>query len=278
MKIVPYIKIVRPLNFLITFLSVIGGGIIATRQTSGLSFGVLIIAGLSAALIGSGGNVINDYFDLEIDKVNRPERAIPSGAISERSALIYSFVLLFSGIFSAGSISLALLSIAIFTSFLLFLYSFRLKQLPLVGNITIAFLTGLVFIYAAIAAGNWAGGIVPFVFAFEINLIREILKDIEDIEGDRSNGLKTLPVSKGKHFSEKIIYILTLILIFTTPIPFFIFEYNTVYLLLIILLVDVPLVYFLKSLQNEKTSIRKLSHSLKYLMLFGLAIMIIGVL
>jgi geranylgeranylglycerol-phosphate geranylgeranyltransferase len=278
MNLLSYIKIIRPLNFLITFLSVIGGGFIAVRETSNFPLGILIIAGLSAALIGSAGNVINDYFDLEIDRVNRPERAIPSGAISQHAALIYGNILFFLGIFLAAEISIPLFLIAFFTSLLLFIYSYKLKRLPLIGNITVAFLTGLVFIYSAIAAGNWAGGIVPFVFAFEINLIREILKDIEDIEGDRLNGLKTLPVSIGKDFSKKLIFILTLILLITTPVPFFVFEYNTLYILLIILFVDVPLLYFLVSLQKEKSNIRKLSNSLKYLMLLGLATMIIGVL
>ncbi len=278
MNIVPYIKIIRPLNFIITFLSVIGGGFIAIRQVSDFQIVFLLSAGLSAALIGSGGNVLNDYFDLEIDRVNRPERAIPSGVISPNAALIYSSVLIVLGIFLAAKVSWILFIIATATSLILFLYSYKLKRLPLAGNITVAFLTGLVFIYAAISVGNWFGGIVPFIFAFEINLIREILKDIEDIEGDSSNGLKTLPISMGEAFSIKLIFVLTIILIITTPVPFFVFDYNIYYLILVVLLIDVPLFRFLLLLQKDKANIRRLSNGLKYLMLLGLVIMVIGVL
>ena len=141
-----------------------------------------------------------------------------------------------------------------------------------------AFLTGFVFIYAGIVVGNIGGGLAPFVFAFEINLIRELVKDIEDYEGDSANMLKTLPIAKGILFTEKIISIIIILMIVTSPIPYFYFHYNYEFLFLILFVVDLPLVKILININSDAPDYHKISKHLKILMILGLIILIAGVL
>jgi len=277
-KIKALIKIARPGNFLITILSVLGGGFIALQSFSGFPFADLFAASLAAGFIAAAGNIINDYYDFEIDKINRPERPLVSGEITKRAALKYYIALNGLGFLFAGYISLTILAIVLITASLLFVYSFKLKRVPFAGNLLVAFLTGFVFIYAGIAAGNAAGGIIPFFFAFLINLMRELVKDIEDYEGDSVNKIKTVPIVKGISFTRKIISALILLLIISSPLPFFYFNYNFEFLLLILFLIDLPLVNIFIRLNSDSPDYRKLSLQLKTLMILGLGILIIGVL
>ncbi len=106
------------------------------------------------------------------------------------------------------------LAIVLFSILILFVYSKFLKQIPLIGNITVAFLTGLVFIFGGVVVENPIAAIVPAVFAFLINLIREIVKDMEDVEGDNKVGVITFPIKFGIQKSKIIILISALTLYF----------------------------------------------------------------
>ncbi len=202
---------------------------------------------------------------------------MPSGAISKENAIRFYLLLNLLGLFSAWLVSFTPFVIVVLTVFLLFLYSFKLKNIPFLGNVTVSFLTGFVFIYSAIVVGNPIGGVVPFLFAFEINLIRELIKDIEDIKGDKLNRLKTLPIIKGIDFTKKVISVLILLLIVSSPIPFVFAGYNRYFLFLIIIAIDIPLVAMLMELRNEEVEYSKISNRLKTLMIVGLGILIIGV-
>ena len=119
-------KIIRPLNILITFLSVIVAGIIA-QGYNGISL-ILSFAALSEALAFSAGNIINDIFDIEIDKLNKPERVLPKGEITKQTALIvYILFVLFSN-FISFYVNTTVFIIIICTNLILFLYSFVLKR------------------------------------------------------------------------------------------------------------------------------------------------------
>jgi geranylgeranylglycerol-phosphate geranylgeranyltransferase len=161
---------------------------------------------LAVFLITGAGNVINDYYDREIDAVNRPKRPIPSGRISPKSALNYSLVLFTAGCLLAAMVNQLCLLVAALNSAILFFYARNLKTTPLAGNLCVAYLTGSTFLFGGATAGQVGllANKVPFLLSFLATMSREIAKDIEDVEGDRLGGAKTLPILAGEKFSAAL--------------------------------------------------------------------------
>ena len=169
----------------------IAGGIVA--QAAALIF-------LTVFLITGAGNAINDYYDRDIDAINRPGRPIPSGRVSARNAYYYSLALFAAGCLLAGLVNQICLAVAAFNSVLLFFYARNLKAMPLAGNVCVAFLTGSTFLFGGAAAGSSGllANRVPFLLSFLVSMSREIAKDIEDMAGDLAGGARTLPILTGK--------------------------------------------------------------------------------
>jgi len=272
-----YIKLIRPVNFLITFISGVVAVILSDKSLT-LNPDIYLLTGLSAALTAAAGNVINDIYDIDIDKINRPGRPLASGAVPVPVANAFYIFLVFSSLITAFYINLSAVFMVAVVSMALTLYASKLKRLPLIGNIVIAFITGLVFVYGGIAAGNTGSAYIPAAFAFLINLIREILKDIEDIKGDQSCGLRTLPIVVGIRGTAKIMSYLTFILVLFTFFPFIFRFYGIEYIVIIMITVNPLLVYFFKSLWQDQSqkNLKKLSLLLKLNMLFGLAAIYFG--
>ncbi len=270
------IKISRPLNFLISFASIFLAGVICFSGQFPLK--EIIMAAFSGAFIGSGGNIINDIFDLEIDKINRPERVLPRGDLSRREALIIYLLLSLTGIILASFVNANAFLIAIFSFIIIFFYSFKLKMIIFVGNFSVAFLTGLALIYGGIAVNNIETAIFPAIFAFFINLIREIVKDMEDVEGDVTNDVVTLPQKYGFATAYKLILSLTLLLICSTMIPYFMKIYRIEYFVAVMIFVNTSLVYFLRSLFHDKSikNLGSMSNLLKLIMVLGLLAIYLG--
>lgn len=276
-KLAAVFIITRPLNFLITFISVIVAVIICLPQDySELN---ILIAAIAAALTTAAGNIINDIYDIEIDKINQPQRPLPSELISTKEAyILYSLFTIISILLSIW-LNLSALSIVLFSHLLLFLYSKYLKQIPLVGNITVAFLTGLVFIFGGVVVANPSAAILPAVFAFLINLIREIVKDMQDIEGDRQAGILTFPIKFGVLKSKHIISFFTFILLIFTFYPFIAQLYKIEFFVIVMVLVNPVMIYVIKKIYEKDymKSLKKISILLKLNMVFGLFAIFLGV-
>ena len=276
-KISSILKITRPENVVITFVAVVIGAIISAGiQSLQLS---VIWGAFSLAFACAAGNVINDIYDIEIDKINKPDRVLPSGSLSVSTAkIIYLIGLLISIALSLlnGIVSLIFVFVVNTT---LFLYSADLKKRILLSNITVALLTASALFYGGLIAGNIGGSIIPAAFAFLINLIREIVKDMEDAKGDSEKGVLTLPNRFGFATTKKIIYIITFILILATFYPFLFKVYKIEYFVTIMVLVNPVLIYFVKSLIDEDSSknLKKLSFLLKLNMLFGIIAIYLGI-
>jgi geranylgeranylglycerol-phosphate geranylgeranyltransferase len=148
----------------------------------------------------------------------------------------------------------------------------------LLGNITVAYLTGLAFIFGGIAVNNVRGALIPAVFAFFINLIRELIKDMDDIEGDAKVGLQTFSKRFGTKATILLITFVTITLIASTFYPFIKDIYNIEFFVLAMLVVNPILVYFLKLLYEKDASknLNKLSNMLKLNMVFGLLAIFLG--
>lgn len=199
------VRLVRPLNVVMFFAGVALGGLLAagTDAFAGPDAPRIGLAMLSAALIGAGANAINDVFDLEIDRVNRPDRPLPSGAVPVGAARGLWAACSALGIGLSAFLSWAHLGIAACSVGLLWGYSRWLKRMPFVGNLAIALVLGLAIFYGGLAVApvgeraGWAAPLLGAAFAFGSTLAREITKDIEDAAGDAVGGARTLPLVIG---------------------------------------------------------------------------------
>jgi geranylgeranylglycerol-phosphate geranylgeranyltransferase len=156
---------------------------------------LIISSGVVLAFM-AGGNSLNDYIDREIDKTAHPERPLPKGEIAPKTALIIGA----SGLIIACVLSLAMLSvlvtlIVVIAAALMISYELFLKQRGFVGNIVIAILTGMIFLFGGAVVGNIEGNFIIAAMAALVSIGREIAKDIQDMGSDE--GRDTLPMRIG---------------------------------------------------------------------------------
>lgn len=169
----------------------------------------LLLLVISTLLVAAGGYVINDYYDIKIDYINKPDRVVVGKSIPRRFAILFHTLFSIAGVV-VGFFAAWQMAVANFlAAFLLWWYSNSLKRLPLVGNLSVAFLTAA-SIYAVVIPfpTNKALVIVYALFAFFITLIREVIKDMEDLKGDITFGCKTLPIVWGFRKTKQFLYIL----------------------------------------------------------------------
>ena len=192
-----YVELLRPNNGILAVLGIILGYIVAASFTAGSV--QIIFAIIVAFLINGAGNVINDYFDHKIDEINRPRGPIPSGRASRGNVLVYFIVLIAVGIVLSYLVSVYFFYLAIINSIVSFVYSWKLKGTPLIGNITVSWLAASTFLGGALILYSFYSIPYPVVIlasiAFLATLSREIFKDAEDVEGDKKFGAKTLPIA-----------------------------------------------------------------------------------
>ena len=193
----PYIALTRPGNVLLTAVAVVAGSYIAAGDDI-LDFQVeIMIASLAAMMLVGGGNALNDYNDRESDKENHPNRPIPAGLISADETLVYSRVLLSAGLLIVlfGLANKLPFIIALIGTVTLISYENKLKALGLSGNIAVGFMSGAVFLYAGMVVSDPGPTLWMFGLAFLATVAREIVKDIQDLEGDTDRF--TLPARIG---------------------------------------------------------------------------------
>ncbi len=275
-KLKPYIALIRPSNFIITALSVLVSCILAGATRPMIA--EMLAASLAAGMIGAGGMVINDYFDVEIDRINKPMRPLPSGAVTLRAAVVFWIFLSFLGLSLNIVLPLSAAAIAILAVVIIFYYSKVLKRTPLFGNLTVGALTGLAFIYGGAAVGNINRAIMPAVFAFLINVGREIIKDMEDVYGDSQQNAATFPIKFGMRHSAVLASIFLCAVIGSTIIPFVNQQYGSAYFITVNIGVNAVLIAVLASLWKNQSqhNLRRLSSILKYDMFIGLLAIYLG--
>jgi 4-hydroxybenzoate polyprenyltransferase len=158
----------------------------------------LLVLTLSTVLIAAAGYIINDYYDVKIDLINKPDRVVIGKEVPRRHAMIYHTILSVVGALLGLWLSWKIALLNVVSSFLLWVYSNALKRLPLVGNMAVSLLTGLgVYMINILYKPFHLLVLVYALFAFFITLVREIIKDLEDLKGDGTFGCKTLPIIWG---------------------------------------------------------------------------------
>lgn len=195
MSVSAFIRITRPHNAVVAGLTALVGYLIATGTLTPPSLLLAVVV----ALITAGGNVINDVYDVEIDRINRPDRPIPAGEISLAGARWYTAALFAGGIALAALTTTLCFVIAVANSAILIAYAVRLKGIPVLGNLAVAYLAASVFLFGGAFAG--VGGLVQNLslaaITFLATIAREVLKDAEDVDGDAAGGARTLPMIIG---------------------------------------------------------------------------------
>ncbi len=205
-------------------------------------------------IITGAGNAINDYFDHKIDAINKPKRPIPSGKISLKAAGIYSLSLFIIGIVIAFVIGILPGVIALLTSAVLILYAYNLKKMLLIGNVCVSFLTGLTFVFGGVVVGLVATSIFLGFYAFLMTMAREIVKDMEDVEGDKNEGASTLPIIYGMKASSILAASFMIIASVTSPVLYFIGIFNIFYLAPLLVAIVVFLISAVSILKDQSTS------------------------
>ena len=267
-----YLAALRPLNCLMGSIAAVIGGFVSAPLLSSSLIYPLSLASIAVFLIIGGGNSINDYFDVEIDKINRPNRPVPTGAVTQLRILTYSAMLLSVGIVLSGAINFACLSIAMINSALLILYSWKFKRLALIGNVLIGYLTGSTFLFGGAALSAYFVPSILFLSAMFAITSREIIKDVEDIKGDLQFGASTLPIKYGVWPSLVLAACLMFVAVVISPIPFLISAFGWAYLSIVVV-ADIILMY---SITLSWKSPTKASTYIKYGMFAALMAYILG--
>ena len=191
------LRLVRISNLLLAAAGVLAGGWIAlgALQTPN----VLALAAVAAVGFGMAGNVLNDIWDRAADMVNRPgdERPLAARRVTRGTADLCVAGGALLGLSAAALVNGTAVLVGLAALAVLVLYSPVLKLRGLPGNVAVALVGGLPLMYGAIAVGHAAAGIVPWILAAWLHLVREIVKDIDDQAGDRTLGRRTLPLVLG---------------------------------------------------------------------------------
>lgn len=252
-------------------------------------FGLLV---LSTVLLAAGGYVINNIFDQNTDNINKPNNVIVGKTISETHAYNLYIGLTISGVAIGFYLSNVILkpgfaSIFILIAATLYFYATSLKQMMLIGNSIVALLLsfsviiiGIFDLYPVTFESNQQKMAIVFsilldyaLFTFMLNFIREIVKDLEDVDGDYNQGMNTLPIAIGIGRTSKIVFALSFIpvlaILFYINNYLFQLQFATIYLLLFVL---GPLLFFTLKIWTAKTKndFHKLSLLLKWILLFGI--------
>ena len=269
------VTIIRPINVVISMASVYVGGVISFDKYYDNG---LLIAAISAGLIAGFGNVANDIFDIEIDRRNKSFRPLPSARLSVKSAIILAMVLAGAGLILASAINRECMLIASAVIIGLLFYTPVFKGNGYWGNLLISLISALAFFYGAAAVGNIMGGLIPAVFAFLFHFIREIIKDMEDRQADKTEGVLTGAVIYGYGLSRVIAIVIIMVLIATTFAPYIYSIYGTGYLIAVIIGTDISLAYIIVRLiiSPKRQTYRFIAGMMKALMPLGILAIFIG--
>lgn len=231
----------------------------------------LLLLSISTILIAAAGYIINDYYDVKIDYINKPDRVVIGKSITRRFAILFHVVLSFLGLAIGGYLSLSITALNAVTIFLLWLYSNNLKRLPFIGNLVVGLLTAA-SVYSVEILYRTGNPIVMIysVFALFMTLIREIIKDIEDLKGDNTFGCQTLPIVLGIRRTKFVIY--SLIAVFSVSVIILdqVYEALPFRYYMIFLYVPLLILFYLLIRADTKRDFLRLSTLCKVIMLLGI--------
>lgn len=241
------------------------------------SAAITLFAFMSVFLISASILVMNDYFDVETDRINSPHRPIPSNLVSPNEALLFSIVLLITGILFSYLLNAVVLLISILLAVIGFLYNRYFKKIGLPGNLMVSFSVGMTFIYGGASVGMAFNSAVIFfaVIAALIDLGEEIAADAMDIEGDKLINSNSLAIKFGRTTSLKISVSIFFLVIVLSFLPFILKWFSLIYLAPIAVM-DLSIAYAsVKLLKSKNDEGRKHIRILYLGSTFGLIVFLI---
>ena len=274
MPLADLFKMARGGNVLIAIVSLAAGYFLSRAA---FSWGGFAADAIAFAFAIAFGNILNDILDVETDRVNRPERAIPSGRVSPKGAAVASAVCAFCTLacaffpgtnapFHFGFYSALLI--------LLFLYDRLLKRIPLVKNATVALLCATPLVRSMLLPGADLRPLYPAIgFAFLFTLAREIQKDLEDADGDLKAGIATFPLIAGERRAQTLSAALVVFAWISLPVPVVLGWYRPAFLFSLLPLFPLVLAICLRTYRKNYHAAQRLS---KISMVVGLAALILA--
>ncbi|MEM3061399.1 MAG: geranylgeranylglycerol-phosphate geranylgeranyltransferase, partial [Candidatus Bathyarchaeia archaeon] len=222
-KLIGYLRLIRPINCLMMSFAVIVGVALTSPNVLSVPWGNLVCGFITGFMLTAASMAINDYYDREIDAINEPNRPIPSGLIKPREALTFAVILTTIGFIAAYLTSVLAFLIATIAWMIFTAYTIFGKRTGLLGNFLVSTCVAIPFIYGSVLAFNTIKlNVLVFVLmVFLSNTGREITKGIVDVQGDRSQNVKTLAVRYGEKQAAFVASSLYLSTILLSPIPWF---------------------------------------------------------
>ena len=226
--------------------------------------------------VAAAGYYINDYYDVKIDLINKPRKVVVGREIRRRQVLMAHTVLNLMGVLLGAWVSLWIGAINLIVSVLLWWYSNQLKKLPFWGNLMVAVLTGSTLLVTMVYYNtNHILGYTYAFFALGITLVREIIKDVEDMGGDENYGAHTLPIVLGVRKTKLVLYVISSC--YVGLLTIFLAVINHVYLSLYFGILSIPFLYFVRRLYDADTKkeFAQLSEFAKWIIIAGIMSMLI---
>lgn len=277
MKIRSIVALARPVNSLTVGGAVVVGEIVALRSLP--SIHEALLGFLTGLFISSSAMVLNDYFDVEVDKVNAPHRPLPMETISIPEAMLLATAASAAGLIAAGLLSWLNLAIAAMFWMVGFLYNWRFKATGLPGNVLVSTSVGIPFIYGGVSVGDPSNMILWsfFVVAFLANMGREVAKGIIDVRGDELRDAKTVARMRGAGVAAHMSSLFLFSAILFSFVPYLLGWLGGVYVAMI-MLSDVVMAYPALELLRSRTpmEVRRRKRQILLGMFLGLLAFVVG--
>ncbi len=271
--------LIRPVNTLLTGFAVLLGIYLGEMDVPVL---ILICGPLSAMFVAAGGYVDNDIADLRADSINCPSRPLPSGSVPINIAMLTALGCFVAGLVLAGICSPVALPAAGVAAFVVVGYNHVAKRGVIIGNVMVSIAGGFPFLYAGLLGTsqevNWTLLWVAFGLAAMLHLVRELLKDIEDMAGDRDAGFHTAAILWGRGTTQRLAGTVALITGTLVVLPGIRGWLNMYYLIGAVVFVSIPCLFLgvrsFTGMHPDETS--RWSTVMKIIMILGLLLLLIG--
>ena len=231
---------------------VVAGQVLALGSLPSLAEAVLGF--LTGFFISGVLMITNDYFDLEVDRVNHPDRPLPSGRITVAELVILTILFTLAGLASAALLGLPALLIAAVIWVIGILYNWKLKESGLAGNMMVGLSVSMTFVAGGVSVGQATNGLVWLfgALAFVFDLAEEIANGVMDVEGDKLRSSRSLAIVKGKKFALGVSGMLYAVFIALSFLPYVLGWLGLAYLVLVVV-TDLAVVYFVYRLLRSET-------------------------
>lgn len=251
-KLKALIQLLRPELPFAAGISVIIGEIVTLGSSPSLS--ELFLGFIWGFFLSGSAMILNDYFDIEVDRINAPDRPLPSGLISSKTAVIFTIFMTLLGLLVSFFINRAAVILYIVFWIIGFLYNWKLKEKGLVGNLFVSSSVAITIILGGIVVGNpWNRAVIIFsMMLFVFDLGEEIAADAMDIEGDRKRNIKSIAILIGRKKALFISFLLFLIFMVLSFLPVILGLFGISYLI-IISLTNILILFWGIKLINSQT-------------------------